>query len=61
MAMLRHERLDIEILRNRSEVYAPARQENPNHWSQEERKWKHLDSVTLNRRNKPNMKKMEHR
>ena len=52
----RQEGLDIEILRGRSEVYAAAREENSNRWSMEHRKWKHVESVTLNGQKEPNIK-----
>jgi transposase InsO family protein len=49
----RHEKLDVEILERRSRLYAAARKANPNRWSGDERKWIHINSVTLNGRKEP--------
>ena len=52
----RHEGLDVEILNGIAEVYAAAREETPSQWSKEERKWRHIKSVTLNGQKEPNIK-----
>ena len=52
----RHDGQDVDILKKRSKIYAAARQENPNRWSGEERKWIHIKYVTLNGQKEPNIK-----
>jgi hypothetical protein len=51
--------MDVEILNGRSDFYAAAREENPSLWSKDERKWKHIKSVTLNGQKEPNIKTVE--
>jgi transposase InsO family protein len=44
----RHAGLDIDILKQRAEVYARARLRNPNRWSRGTRDWSRIDVVHLN-------------
>ena len=40
----KHDSLDLEILKNRIEIYEKAKQKNPNRWSG---KTRNLDAVTI--------------
>lgn len=44
----RHQELDSEILRKRKQVYEKAKQQNPNRWSKNIRKWERIEMVYLN-------------
>jgi len=44
----KHQGHDIEILKNRSEIYKNAQAKNPNRWSGETRNWDAVTSVKLN-------------
>lgn len=44
----RHTQLDCHILQARAQVYAAAREANPNRWSGEIRDWTHISEVHLN-------------
>ncbi|GAB3474390.1 hypothetical protein GCM10027321_47730 [Massilia terrae] len=44
----RHAGLDVDILKNRKQVYAAARLRNPNRWSAGIRDWDRIDAVHLN-------------
>jgi hypothetical protein len=50
----RHAGLDISMLKNREELYAAARQSNPNRWSGSTRNWNRIDEVHLNPTTAPN-------
>ncbi len=45
----RHEGKDIEILRNRKQVYENAKRKHPNRWSGNIRNWNRLEKVFLNK------------
>ena len=47
----RHQGMDIEILKRRSEVYQKAKENNPIRWSGKTRNWSHIDKVELNQEN----------
>lgn len=49
----RHRGKDIEILQKRHEVYLKAKEKHPERWSGKTRNWAHIDSVSLNKINKP--------
>jgi len=44
----RHEGRDVEILKNRHELYTKAKLENPNRWSGKTRNWSSIEEVKLN-------------
>lgn len=44
----RHRGKDVDILRQRDEVYRLARERNPGRWSGQPRNWRRVESVTLN-------------
>jgi len=44
----KHEGLDVEILKNRNEVYETARNKNPERWSGKTRNWDPITVVKLN-------------
>ena len=44
----KHQGCDIEILKNRNEIYKNAQAKNPNRWSGETRNWDAVTSVKLN-------------
>lgn len=44
----RHRGEDKQILRNREQVYAQAKERNPSRWSGQPRNWKPVDRVALN-------------
>ena len=44
----RHAGLDRALLEQRAQVYASARQHNPQRWSATPRRWMHVDAVYLN-------------
>jgi putative transposase len=44
----KHQGLDVEILKNRNEVYQIAKRKNPNRWSAETRNWNAVTVVKLN-------------
>ena len=44
----KHAGLDVEILKNRIEIYENAKQKNPNRWSGETRNWDAVTTVKLN-------------
>lgn len=44
----KHEGKDIEILKNRAEIYEAAKARNPNRWSGETRNWDAVTAVKLN-------------
>ncbi len=44
----RHEGKGIEILKQREEVYAQAKQKKPERWAQNTRNWSFIKSVELN-------------
>jgi putative transposase len=48
----RHQGMDIEILKRRSEVYQKAKENNPIRWSGKTRNWAHIDRVELNQENR---------
>lgn len=55
----KHESLDIEILKNRNEVYKKAKQKNPERWASKTRNWDPITVVKLNplkEKNKSNTK-----
>jgi putative transposase len=47
----RHQGMDIEILKRRSEVYQKAKENNPIRWSGKTRNWSYIDKVELNQEN----------
>jgi hypothetical protein len=52
----RHQGMDIEILKRRSEVYQKAKENNPIRWSGKTRNWSHIDRVELNQENQTKIK-----
>ena len=44
----KHQGMDVEILKNRSELYEQARKKNPNRWSGRTRNWNVVTTVQLN-------------
>ncbi len=44
----RHEGRDIDILKQREEVYANAKRKKPERWAQSARNWSFIESVELN-------------
>ena len=44
----RHTGEDFDILNVRKQVYADAREKNPNRWSQNTRNWEYIEEVNLN-------------
>jgi transposase InsO family protein len=44
----RHQRIDVEILKNRHAVYQQAKRNNPNRWSRHTRNWTYIPRVYLN-------------
>lgn len=44
----KHQGKDIEILKNRNEIYKNAKQKNPNRWSGKTRNWDAVTSIKLN-------------
>ena len=55
----RHAGLDRALLEQRAQVYAMARQQDPQRWSAMSRPWAHFDTVSLNPDNQNN-KEPEH-
>ena len=51
----RHRGKEIEILRNREEVYREAKRKHPERWSGEIRNWSPILEVVINPTNKPEM------
>lgn len=47
----RHDRKDVEILKNRQQVYLDAKASHPERWTGITRNWKHIGEVALNKRN----------
>lgn len=44
----KHQGLDIELMKNRRQVYLAAKQKNPHRWSKDIRKWESTKEVYLN-------------
>jgi putative transposase len=44
----KHHGLDLEILKNRAEIYEQARAKNPLRWSKTTRRWNQITEVHLN-------------
>ena len=44
----KHQGLDIELMKNRRQVYLAAKQKNPHGWSKDIRKWESTKEVYLN-------------
>jgi len=55
----RHSGKDIKILNKRHQVYLKAQKKHPERWSGNTRNWDHIDSVSLNKVNKPKVKSAE--